>query len=123
MRSIVTLIALAGIPALCQPAFCQAQLSVNTVEPRPLRMTVSPPTPQLCSIPLLNVSAPGKPVPMPNLMPRALPSPGLTPAPNKPGPAPRLLDRMSIVMPAPACPANFGRTVEPVPAPAPSAKP
>jgi hypothetical protein len=144
MRSILTLIVLACIPALCQPVFCQdagqklndnlrqrltdmlnsqAQLSGNTVAPRPLPMTVTPPTPQLCSIPLLNVSAPGKPVPMPNLMPRALPSPGLIPTPNTPTPAPRVLDRMSIVVPAPACPANFGQTVEPVPAPMPFTKP
>ena len=77
MRSILTLIALTYTPAFCQPA------------------------PQLCSIPLLNVTAPGKPVPMPGLKPRATPPPktNLRLAPNPP----RVPDRMNIVVPAPAC--------------------
>jgi hypothetical protein len=113
MRSILTLIALACMPAICQPALCQddaaqklndnlrqrlteilnpqAEVSGNTAAPRPLRMIASSPTPQLCSIPLLDVTAPGRPVPMPNLKPR---NPTATLRPE---------DRMSIVVPAPAC--------------------
>ena len=45
----------------------------------------------LCSIPLLSVAAPGKPVPMPNMVPKANPEASGT------------LDRMKIVAPAPAC--------------------
>ena len=131
MRSILTLIALACMPAICQPAFCQnagqklndnlrqrlsdilnpqAQASSNAVAPHPLRVIAGTLAPQLCSIPLLNVTAPGKPVPMPTLKPRALPPP-VRGAPNMPA-TPQPLDRMSIVGPAPACPA-----------PAPSTKP
>jgi hypothetical protein len=127
MRSILPLIALACMPAFCQDAGqklndnlrqrvtdilnSQAQVSGNAAAPRPLRMTVSLPAPQLCSIPLLSATAPGKPVPMPGLKPR------------NPTAIPRPQDRMSIVVPAPACPANFARTVAPVPAPAPATKP
>lgn len=63
---------------------------------------------QACSIPLLNVVAPGTPVHMPNMMPRTTP---------RVMPVPPTLDRMSIVVPAPACPANFGK------APAPPTRP
>jgi hypothetical protein len=127
MRSILTLIALACVPAFCQ----DAGQKLTNIAPPSLRASVRPPTPQLCSIPLLNATAPGTPVPMPNLMPRALPRPGLTrpntPMPNAnprdPSATPPPLDRMSIVVPAPACPANFGHIAAPLPTPAPATKP
>jgi len=55
----------------------------------------------VCSIPLLSAVAPGKPVPMPTAGSRQI-GPGQT---NMPRP----IDRMKIVAPAPACPANFGQ--------------
>ena len=89
MRSILTLIALA-----CTPAFCQdTGQKLTDIVPPLLRMNVRPLAPHLCSIPLLNVTAPDKPVPMPTLKPRrmaAIPRP-----PNRP----------NIAVPAPACPA------------------
>jgi hypothetical protein len=84
MRSILTLIALASMKAFCQPP------------------------PQLCSIPLLNATAPGKPVPMPGLKPRAMPPPNTNP--RKGANPPRVQDRISMVPPAPACQAPARRT-------------
>jgi hypothetical protein len=69
--------------------------------PQLMRLTSS----ATCSIQLLNVSAPGKPVPMPKVGP-------------KPSDLSKPIDRMSIVAPAPACPANFGQMVAPPNAPA-----
>lgn len=84
MRSILTLIALASMPALCQPP------------------------PQLCSIPLLRATAPGRPVPMPGLKPRAMPTPNANP--RRGANPPRVPDRMSVLPPAPACPAPAPHT-------------
>jgi hypothetical protein len=88
MRSILTLIALT-----CMPAFGQdAGQKLTNIGPLSLRVSVRPPTPRLCSIPLLNATAPGKPVPMPALKPR---NPRTMQHPP---------DYVSVVPPAPACP-------------------
>jgi hypothetical protein len=81
-----------------------AQPPVNLVVPRPFSVTASAPLARVCSIPLLNVVAPGKPVPMPNVGQRRV-NPFQVNSPN----APRPMDRMSVVAPAPACPANFSQ--------------
>ena len=96
MRSILTLVALASIPAFCQ----DTGQKLTNIAPPALRMSVGSPTPQVCSIPLLNVIPPGKPVPMPTLKPRS--KPAIPSSPN----------HMNIAVPAPACSA-----------PAPPAKP
>ena len=87
MRSILALIALACIPAFCQDT---GQKPIDMAL-HPLLVTLGPPAPQLCSIPLLNAAAPGKPVPMPTL------KPGNEAAIQHPP------DRMNIPVPAPAC--------------------
>ena len=107
MRSILVLIALTCTLAFSQPA-----------TPPPLRLTPDHPTPQVCAIPLLNVRAPGNPVPMPTLKP-ITPQSNANPL-NAPF-APRPTDHMSAVGLAPACPADFGHAAPP--ATAPPAKP
>jgi len=145
MRSTLILLALACTPAFCQDDAGQklddnlrqrltdilnpqSAPSGTVAAPQPLRLSVRSGFPQLCSIPLLNVTAPGKPVPMPGLKPRALPPQGFNPAAPNANPrnmpaTPRPLDRMSIVVPAPACPADFGHSAAPDPAHTPATKP
>jgi len=117
MRSTLMLLAVA-----CAPAFCQntpeIQISGNTVVPEPMKVTVVRPANEVCSIPLLNVVPPGKPVPMPTVAPHgeglSKPDSNLKPVPE-PAKTPGTIDKMSVVAPAPACPASISRTVAPLP--------
>jgi hypothetical protein len=81
-----------------------------------LRIMAARPASPTCSIPLLNVTPPGTPVPMPNMMPKmAVPrdTPVQTRQPNRASPEPGQIDNMKIVVPAPACPADFGQVSAP----------
>ncbi len=106
MRSTLVLLALTCVPVFCQDAATappppdnsssvevSAPSAVVTPLPPPKTLTF-PPAPAICSIPLLNAVAPGKPVSMPNLWPKG----------RQFAPAPA--DRMSVVAPAPACSAT-----------------
>lgn len=129
MRLIVMLLTLACMPAICQenadskpdnpsPGFSagvpqklsdalRLKLGYNFVLQTPqkasasiLRMMTAKPEISTCSIPLLNVKPPGTPVAMPNMMPKQS---------NQVFQAPGPIDNMKVVVPAPACPADFGR--------------
>jgi len=80
-----------------------------------LQVMAAKPEGSACSIPLLSVKPPGTPVAMPNMMPKMAeppslqPQPGPASQPNRAVPGSGLIDNMKIVVPAPACPADFGR--------------
>jgi hypothetical protein len=118
MRSILILLTLACMPAICQenanPTPDSAAQGISGTVPqvfsdtlRILRVVADKPAVSTCSIPLINVKAPGTPVPMPNMMPKvAVP-------PNQTSPGPKPIDNMKIVAPAPACPADFSQVSVP----------
>jgi hypothetical protein len=101
--------------------------SANLLVTPPARVAAVTASSGVCSIPLLNVVAPGRPVPMPKVAPpgRLLAPPKGTLPRNTPGARTGPIDNMSIVAPAPACTATVGRVIAPAmaPAPAPTALP
>lgn len=105
MRSTIIFLALA-----CGPAFCQEYTALPATL-QPTKTLMVKPAIGVCSIPLINVLPAGKPVAMPNVLPLR------NPAPVSPSNNPTDIDHMSIVAPAPACPADFGKVQAPPAAP------
>ncbi len=137
MRSTLLLLALACTPAYCQEranaalegaaqgfsgpgprSFSQvlrkqllynfhdpAAQSPQTVPASPILRVMGPrPATSVCSIPLAKAKPPGTPVAMPNMMP-------VTKVPRT-NPE-QSIDEMKIVVPAPACPVDFGKVSAP----------
>jgi hypothetical protein len=112
MRSLLILLVLASVPAICQQNFnAQATPTPQKAPASPiLRLMGAKPASTTCSIPLLNVKPAGTPVAMPNMMPKTA-VPGNNPWQTN------LTDNMKIVAPAPSCPTDFGKVSVPHTAP------